>query len=274
MPDSPSDDPFADLFGQLPDPRSRELRSSGEDAVGMRRLPGLGRHGAPLSRRAAREAAAQQSLARRGRHAAPRRPGDRLRDSAAAAPAAAATAVGPHAVADAPSVDRGVRRHSRSPSPPMTSRGSSPVPPPPRAAPVPPRRCRAARRRRAVDRARRRSTATLESLFTGSGTTDQVGAAAAAQEQAQAPHRRLDRPRRRPRDPRRHRRRRPLGLEHLRGPDPRGHGLGGAQGLRRRDSRTARLYVTVADGDTGAADLAGALRRGRHEDAGRRSTTT
>ncbi|MHC3000295.1 hypothetical protein OB08_14550, partial [Microbacterium sp. HJ5] len=64
MPDSPSDDPFADLFGKLPDPRERPLRSNGDDAgYGTPAAPAGGApvsaDGAPLSRRAAREAAAR-----------------------------------------------------------------------------------------------------------------------------------------------------------------------------------------------------------------------
>lgn len=68
MPDSPSDDPFADLFGKLPDPRTRELRSSSEEsgrgagaggATGSAEPGGGEATSAPLSRRAAREAAAR-----------------------------------------------------------------------------------------------------------------------------------------------------------------------------------------------------------------------
>lgn len=65
MPDSSSDDSFSDLFGKLPDPRARELRSSGEDAGGgatpdpAPATGPVGADGAPLSRRAAREAAAR-----------------------------------------------------------------------------------------------------------------------------------------------------------------------------------------------------------------------
>ena len=54
----------------------------------------------------------------------------------------------------------------------------------------------------------------------------------ATEEQEAPPHRRMDRARRRAADPRRHRRRRVLRVEHVRGQDPRGHGLGRAQGLR------------------------------------------
>ncbi len=68
MPDatSPFDDPFADLFGKLPDPRER--RFTGEDAAGGTSAPAAPRpdHApmsgtAPLSRREAREAAARQA---------------------------------------------------------------------------------------------------------------------------------------------------------------------------------------------------------------------
>lgn len=65
-----SDDPFAELFGRLPDPRSRELptlaqtpaepTASHTDATqASGPIPTTGPDGAPLSRRAAREAAAR-----------------------------------------------------------------------------------------------------------------------------------------------------------------------------------------------------------------------
>lgn len=67
MPDSPSpfDDPFADLFGKLPDPRARERLSTGDDSgqggsASTPAAPPAGEPSAPLSRRAAREAATQQ----------------------------------------------------------------------------------------------------------------------------------------------------------------------------------------------------------------------
>jgi UPF0755 protein len=69
MPDAPSpfDDPFADLFGKLPDPRER--RSSGDDGgrgtAAPVTPPSTGTQGAaPLSRREAREAAARKAAAR------------------------------------------------------------------------------------------------------------------------------------------------------------------------------------------------------------------
>lgn len=62
MPESTSDDPFADLYGKLPDPRTRESGSHGARAGGTADgSPGAGvtADGVPLSRRAAREAAAR-----------------------------------------------------------------------------------------------------------------------------------------------------------------------------------------------------------------------
>ncbi|MDY0909767.1 endolytic transglycosylase MltG [Microbacterium sp. CFBP9034] len=67
MPHSTPDDPFADLFGNLPDPRGHDLRSNREDSgYGAAPAPGgagasQNADGAPLSRREAREAAARQS---------------------------------------------------------------------------------------------------------------------------------------------------------------------------------------------------------------------
>ena len=70
MPDAPSlfDDPFADLFGKLPDPRER--RSVGDDAARGTSTPDAPREAegpvtrsAPMSRREAREAAAREARA-------------------------------------------------------------------------------------------------------------------------------------------------------------------------------------------------------------------
>ena len=78
MPDStsPFDDPFADLFGRLPDARQR--RGAGDDACARRRRSanaGASRPapGVPMSRREAREAAARQAAAKRPA-GGPRRP--------------------------------------------------------------------------------------------------------------------------------------------------------------------------------------------------------
>lgn len=57
MPESPHDDRFADLFGSLPDPRDRPLRSAGSDAD---RGSAAEQPARPLSRREARELAARQ----------------------------------------------------------------------------------------------------------------------------------------------------------------------------------------------------------------------
>lgn len=57
MPDPTFDDPFAELFGKLPDPRDRQSASPSTTAA----QAGTAETGAPLSRRAAREAASQQS---------------------------------------------------------------------------------------------------------------------------------------------------------------------------------------------------------------------
>lgn len=75
MPDVPSpfDDPFADLFGKLPDPRKR--RSAGEDAARgtadpVPPPPTPVQSAAPLSRREAREAAARQAASAKPAEAA------------------------------------------------------------------------------------------------------------------------------------------------------------------------------------------------------------
>ncbi|TQJ32178.1 endolytic transglycosylase MltG [Microbacterium sp. SLBN-146] len=59
MPDSPSEDPFADLFSKLPDPRSRTVSS---DEPGSGSAQDSGQVTPPLSRRAAREAAARDAV--------------------------------------------------------------------------------------------------------------------------------------------------------------------------------------------------------------------
>lgn len=77
MPESPMDDPFADLFGKLPDARDRRLRSAGDESErGAAPVGGAAASGdvprtsadagsvAPLSRREAREAAAREARER------------------------------------------------------------------------------------------------------------------------------------------------------------------------------------------------------------------
>ncbi|MET0303932.1 MAG: endolytic transglycosylase MltG [Microbacteriaceae bacterium] len=74
MPESSSDDPFADLFGKLPDPRTRALSTTDADADAERApadgaprpaqaAPATPPADAPLSRRAAREAASRGGTA-------------------------------------------------------------------------------------------------------------------------------------------------------------------------------------------------------------------
>jgi UPF0755 protein len=159
MPDSAHDDPFADLFGQLPDPRSRNVRAGGEDAAAGSGAPpsapdaaGMSDTGAPLSRRAAREAASRQG----GAVPAP------ANTPAPAAPAPAAPAPVP---ASEPWIFGAAETASQSPY----SRGRTAAPavvtptpvleqPAPDRSPVPV------------------STATLEDLFSGNSTTDDLGA--------------------------------------------------------------------------------------------------
>ncbi|WP_137843589.1 endolytic transglycosylase MltG [Microbacterium sp. 2FI] len=167
MPDSAHDDPFADLFGQLPDPRSRDMRAGGEDAAAGSSTPPaaavpatMSDTGAPLSRRAAREAASRQGVGT-------------PTPANTAAPAAPATA----AATSAPSTDPGTApapepwifgaAESASQSP--YSRGRSAAPTVVQATPV---IDRAAPERAPVTA----STATLEDLFSGTSTTDDLGA--------------------------------------------------------------------------------------------------
>ncbi|WP_125131855.1 endolytic transglycosylase MltG [Microbacterium sp. 10M-3C3] len=118
MPDSPSpfDDPFADLYGKLPDARSADT-------------------GAPTSRRAARQARAQEEHA-----AAPERPAEPVaaRPAAPEPAPAKSPAVEPAAAEPVAATARAPRRRT----------ASAPAPTP----------------------------GTLDDLFTGRTTTDQVGA--------------------------------------------------------------------------------------------------
>ncbi len=271
MPDSPTDDPFADLFGQLPDPRARAIRSSGEDArrgadAGADRVRHRKR---PAVRRAAREAAARQgspegeSARRRAAPGHARRPRHRR-----SAPLSLGTAAGR---TDTRSAARPSTPHPRTAphrptvdDPPwiFTSRRfCADIAVQPRREPHRSRPC--AHPHRAAAHAD--ADTTLQSLFSGHAEHRRPRCSAAAQEQAQAPHRRLDRARRRGRAARRHRRRRPLGLEHVPAADPQGDGLGRAEGLR-RGTRERRGCRHDRRGRHRAADLAVALRRRRHED--------
>ncbi|MCR2761997.1 endolytic transglycosylase MltG [Microbacterium sp. zg.B48] len=159
---SPFDDPFADLFGKLPDPRER--RASGEDAPRgtSEPLTPTGGHtpagGRPLSRREAREAAARQAAAHRVPAEDPRT-ATRAKAPAPAAPSAAAPAARSVPAASAlssPSVlpvddadDWPVAAGAATP-PPYSRSGESAAPRP-------------------------AATATLEDLFTGEQRTDSLG---------------------------------------------------------------------------------------------------
>ena len=251
MPDStsPFDDPFADLFGTLPDPRGR--RSAGDDgahgAAEPRRQSSEAQIGTPvpMSRREAREAAARQAAAHQStaRRSAAQEAPSAATASETATDAAPDTTLPATAAAPAASTSGGSAvtsrrrsaslRRSRRLQVTSTRRTSG------RSWAEGRRECRAQPNGDAPSGSPV-ATATLEDLFTGEHTVDEPRRAAAAEEQAEAPHRRLDRARRRAAPPRRHRRRRPLGVEHLRGADPRGHGLGGAEGLRSGHGDTAR----------------------------------
>ena len=96
-----------------------------------------------------------------------------------------------------------------------------------------------------------------------------LGQAPPRQEQAPTPHRRVDRARGRPAAARRHRRRRRSGS----GTPTRTRSARSWDGRSPRTttpaSRNGEALVTIASGDTGGADLAEPVRRGRHQDPGR-----
>jgi UPF0755 protein len=98
MPDPSMDDPFADLFGKLPDPRDRRLRASPEGAASGEYPDAVGAPAtsAPLSRREAREAAARES----GNAAAPQT------EAPQPAPAPSADAPAPMPVVPQPAAPR------------------------------------------------------------------------------------------------------------------------------------------------------------------------
>jgi UPF0755 protein len=159
MPDAPSpfDDPFADLFGKLPDPRER--RSVGDDATRGTSTPDTPREGgspvtrpAPMSRREAREAAARAAQAATAtsdpaEDAAPVTSTPATTRSPAAAPVAAPTA--PVEALDDDSDESWL----------FGGGGSGP----------------SYARSGATTSARPAATATLEDLFTGAETTDSLG---------------------------------------------------------------------------------------------------
>ena len=170
MPDAPSpfDDPFADLFGKLPDPRER--RSTGDDASRGTAAPVTpapsGTPGtAPLSRREAREAAARQAA----------RQGSSTTATPSATPSPFPPAIAPTAPAIAPTAAAGARPPAAPvPSPVVTDADEWPFLG--GAAESGP----AYRRGGESDAgttvtARPVATATLEDLFSGDHTTDSLG---------------------------------------------------------------------------------------------------
>lgn len=162
MPDAPSpfDDPFADLFGKLPDPRAR--RSTGDDASHGTAAPVTPASGestgtTPLSRREAREAAARQAAAApRSQTPAPAQPAPPAAPRTAPAPAAAAP-VASTAVTDAEEWPfLGGAAGASAQSAPAYRRGSDAD-------------------AGTTVAARPVATATLEDLFSGEHTTDSLG---------------------------------------------------------------------------------------------------
>jgi UPF0755 protein len=172
MPDptSPFDDPFADLFGKLPDPRER--RSATEDAAhaGAQQSTPAGADAsanqtAPLSRREAREAAARQAASTGRASDAP----------AITAVSAAPSAASPMATPTAPPVSApsqaGSTQAASTPATMITATdeewpffGAS-------AAPAAPSYSRGGE----SGSPRPVATATHEDLFTGAHTTDSLG---------------------------------------------------------------------------------------------------
>ena len=154
MPDAPSpfDDPFADLFGKLPDPRDR--RSSGDDGGRGTAAPVTSAAGepsgtTPLSRREAREAAARRASASAAPAAAATRP--------SAAPAPAPTAAAPVSSAVVTEADEWPILGGASAQDGPSYRGGRDD------------------EQGTTVTARPVATATLEDLFTGAHTTDSLG---------------------------------------------------------------------------------------------------
>jgi UPF0755 protein len=160
MPDAPSpfDDPFADLFGKLPDPR--EHRSSGDDnsrgtAAPVTPAGGTAQVATPLSRREAREAAARAAA-----RATPAAPVEK--SPPAALPAPAPTSAAPRSSADVTDAEEwpfiggaaadGVPAYRRGADAALDAGGSG-----------------------TTITARPVATATLEDLFSGEHTTASVG---------------------------------------------------------------------------------------------------
>jgi UPF0755 protein len=200
MPETPSGDPFADLFGKLPDPRSRDVRRTGDDAGFGSRASGGGEKdggqdpappatGAPLSRRELRAAAAGLNPATRPAGA----PADET--PAQRAVGAAPTAAAPRAAQqDAVLDESGLLAQPRTYTPrcaepvdddswmltdesepalPYSRTGSTPIVPASSGTPADPTEAFGARATAASTRGA--STATLEDLFSGHSSSDELG---------------------------------------------------------------------------------------------------
>lgn len=164
MPDPTFDDPFAELIGKLPDPQSRSAASpppSGTDPTGA--TPPAPRETAPLSRRAAREAASGQTnpLAP-GTPPAPRKP-EPVSAPVPVPASASTTPVNEHDPADAWLLAGAARSGAGY----GTATGAGTGHARPGSGPVTPA---AAARSTEV-----RTGSTLEDLFTGSVSTDDLG---------------------------------------------------------------------------------------------------
>lgn len=188
MPESSMDDPFADLFGKLPDARARQLRAPGsesergttDDVTGSSTAGG-----APLSRRELREAAARQAsggapTSDEAPAAVPPRPAMPATSAPTGAPSSAAESAPAGAALD----ESGMLARPRVPASGAVAADadadadawlfadeSAPALPYSRTGPTPQVGASAA----AADRSAR--TATLEDLFTGASSTDDIGAA-------------------------------------------------------------------------------------------------
>lgn len=167
MPDSPSpfDDPFADLFGKLPDPRERRS-AGGDSARGSSGSPASAgddpavSRTTPLSRREAREAAARAAKPTGSVASTP--------ETAAAETAAPARAARPAQQTRVPEADEPVAAASQTDMPATEEDEDSWLFG--RAAEEP-----AYARSGGASTVRPAATATLEDLFTGAETTDSLG---------------------------------------------------------------------------------------------------
>lgn len=164
MPDSTPEDPFADLYGKLPDPRTRGVGSGTEQPVsGSSTTPGTG-EGVPLSRRAAREAARRAATGETAVPAASPPRSDAASERASEPVTLSQTQVDEDLGFLASSEDRATEPYSRT--------GVAAARPSAEA-----RAAGAAGSARAGEggRGAAAGTATLDDLFSGSTSTDEVG---------------------------------------------------------------------------------------------------